>query len=148
MKSKEEIWQDWADKALTLSDTAYGAMEEYAAQFKQPNGKIDPKDCGVPNINFSIRSEGDCREPAWKKERLTQGFDETETWCLYKTIAMFILPRLIYYSTVCDRKGSKKKLDKMIFAFQKIVDGDIEGFEVEIKKGLKTFRKYYLALGF
>lgn len=146
MKSKEETWQDWADKALTLSKTGYGAMEEYANQFKQPNGKVDPKDCGVPNINFSTGKESDLRQPQWKKQRLTQGFDETETWCLHKTIAQFIVPRLISFRNNYPGVVKAKHIDKMLYAFESIIRGDIHGNEDKIRKGLKSFRKYYLDL--
>ena len=54
----------------------------------------DPKNLGIPNINFSIYTDNDKREEKFLKQRLEIGFDESETWSLYTTISNFILPRL------------------------------------------------------
>ena len=53
---------------------------------------IDPR--GIKNVNFSLGEETDKREPEWKAQRLTRGFDDTEMWSLDCTIAEFIAPRL------------------------------------------------------
>lgn len=55
------------------------------------NGK-DPY--GIKNVNFSRIDIDDDRWEKYKKQRLENGFDDSELWCLDSTIAKFILPRL------------------------------------------------------
>ena len=50
------------------------------------------------NINFSVADEVyekdlETRE-MYKQQRFEQGFDDTETWHMDRTIALFIIPRL------------------------------------------------------
>ncbi len=50
------------------------------------------------NINFSVADEVYEKDLAtremYKKQRFEQGFDDTETWHMDRTIALFIIPRL------------------------------------------------------
>ena len=129
--------------------------------------RIDPKNTGVPNINFSIGDETDKREKRWKKERLTDGFDETELWNFNSTIAEFIYPRLKSFITF--NQGSpvsltyeewNKILNKMLFSFSYYMgDDDTEfmkenvrniddrkqmtEFNQKIKEGLTLFAEYF-----
>ena len=62
------------------------------------NKKIKNKTC------FSVAEECYKNDPAklehYKKQREEQGFDDTETWHLDKTVALFLLPRLKRYIQV------------------------------------------------
>ena len=53
---------------------------------------------GYKNLNFSIAHEVYKREPEtlemYKQQRFEQGFDDTETWHLDCTFALFMIPRL------------------------------------------------------
>ena len=50
------------------------------------------------NINFSVADEVYEKDLAtremYKQQRFDQGFDDTETWHMDRTIALFIIPRL------------------------------------------------------
>lgn len=110
--------------------------------------------------------------------RIRNGWDSSDTWSLDYTVAKFIIPRLKYFKKVNNgisnkiykkyqdpnRKVSEnmelaskewnEKLDKMISAFQRIVDEDEDfhdwkdkkywGKQEKIKKdGLKVFAEYF-----
>lgn len=110
--------------------------------------------------------------------RIRNGWDSSDTWSLDYTIAKFIVPRLKYFKKVNNgisnkiykkyrdpnRKVSEnmklaskewnKKLDKMILAFQRIIDEDEDCHVWEDKKywnkqekikedGLKLFAEYF-----
>jgi len=53
---------------------------------------------GLENINFSIADEVYSKEPdtieMYKQQRFENGFDDTETWHLDCTFALFMIPRL------------------------------------------------------
>lgn len=55
----------------------------------------------MKNINFSVAEEVYEREPktieTYKLQRQENGFDDTETWHLDRTIALFLIPRLKRY---------------------------------------------------
>jgi hypothetical protein len=91
-------------------------------------------------------SPDDSRQTEWAEQRATRGFDNTELWNLDITIAKFILPRLIAYkevSTHTDDKG----IDKMIVAFEAIVNGDcFNSMPEEVEEGLKVFHENYFRL--
>lgn len=120
--------------------------------------KIDPKECNVPNINFSIYNEGDTREEAFRKERLKQGFDQSETWSLDCTIAAFIIPRLKEYKKIVLNFFAYPKdddfyinIDKMIKAFELIIRNDgnriwNEKEQQQVEEGLKLFSENLLSL--
>ena len=50
------------------------------------------------NINFSVADEVYSKDLAtrekYKQQRFEQGFDDTETWHMDRTIALFVIPRL------------------------------------------------------
>ncbi len=52
----------------------------------------------LKNINFSVADEVYSQDLAtremYKQQRFEQGFDDTETWHMDRTIALFIIPRL------------------------------------------------------
>lgn len=57
----------------------------------------DVKYIGVPNVCFSLTSKDDARNSSFVQQRIKRGFDDSETWSLYQTIASFIIPRLQRY---------------------------------------------------
>ncbi len=53
---------------------------------------------GLKNINFSVADEVYIKDLAtremYKQQRFENGFDDTETWHIDRTLALFIIPRL------------------------------------------------------
>ena len=49
---------------------------------------IDP--IVIPNVCFTLEPN----DPEFTKQRIENGFDESETWNLERTVVMFITPRL------------------------------------------------------
>ena len=96
--------------------------------------KIDPKYIGVPNICFSLTKKDDDREEKFSKQRIEQGFDNSETWSLRDTIANFIVPRMILYKEILESTGARSGYDG-----EKDIDGNIIN-EIEIlEKIIKSF---------
>ena len=52
----------------------------------------------INNINFSVADEiyekDNTEKEKYKQQRFENGFDDTETWHMDRTIALFIIPRL------------------------------------------------------
>lgn len=107
---------------------------------------------GIPNVNFSIidmytDSDKDIKRLAeFKQQRIERGFDDTECWNLDSTVAKFILPRLIVFKENCNGYPGTDDvpnfetwieiLDKMIFAFDHIVNEDKYDDERSKKHGI------------
>ncbi len=87
---------------------------------------------GRENVNFSLvePEEQDERAKKFKEQRMTRGFDDSETWNLDITIAKFLVPRLKAFKE-CNN-GFPARLTKK--KWNKIIDEMIEGFELYIKK--------------
>lgn len=87
--------------------------------------------------------KNDKRQERWAKERLEQGFDETELWNLDVALAHIILPRLKAYKTNVSTKIDIKRLDKVIKAFELVANCKGVLFSEKelktIKKGLTIF---------
>ncbi len=52
---------------------------------------------GLKNINFSVAEEcynDSATREMYKQQRFENGFDDTETWHIDRTMALFIIPRL------------------------------------------------------
>ena len=85
------------------------------------------------NICFSCANEvsDEKRQKKYKEQRMTRGFDDTETWNLDITFCLFIVPRLKVFKELNDgypaRFSSKEEWDK-------ILDDMIEGFELNSNK--------------
>ena len=121
---------------------------------------LEPKDAyGIKNVNFSLIDRDDSRWEEFKKERLENGFDESETWALDNTIARFILPRLkcfynngeLFSYPYGMKSGDWSAIvSKMIKAFDLIVNVDAaKRTEEEVKaveEGLDLFREYFFDL--
>lgn len=100
--------------------------------------------------------KGDHRYIRFLWDQFISGVSEIDTWSLDVPIAEYILPRLkLFKSAKHSYPGCLEKeeewdiiLDKMIFAFQKVIecDGGPSEFEDEIDEGLKLFGEYYRGL--
>lgn len=99
----------------------------------------------------------DTRKKFYKRQRRKYGFDDTELWSFYTTIAKFILPRLKRFKKTnagfplqfSSRKEWNKILRKMIVAFEIIVKDDCSEFsenEKKVKEGLALFSEHFLGL--
>jgi len=123
---------------------------------KKMKKKADPKEIGIPNINFSIdlTNEKDERNELFKQQRLERGFDDSELWNLDMTFVEFMLPRIKRFREVhCGYPG--RLTDKK---WNKILDEIIKGFELykefaydvslspeqgkQINKAFKLFSQY------
>jgi hypothetical protein len=131
--------------------------------------KIDPRELVChKNICFSYDiKKNDKRQDKYKKQRISRGFDDSETWSLDETIASFILPRIKRYKDI--NNIAYPATDGMTFEkWNEILDQIIETFEFikngsgdkwgknqqEIKKqmdkvnnGLHLFAEWFNSLG-
>lgn len=119
--------------------------------------KVDPKKLGIPNICFSIsdKSDRDYRN-IFEEQRITRGFDDSETWSLTDTIAKFIIPRLERYEEIAKEKLNREDalVDdiNLFLEAMKLVARD-DGSQIWTKKeekivmkGLKKFPKIFMTL--
>ena len=84
------------------------------------------------NINFSVADEVYEKDLAtremYKQQRFEQGFDDTETWHMDRTIALFIIPRL----------------KKFIELNNGIPTGEtVESYDEKLKFIISAFENYY-----
>ena len=109
--------------------------------------------------NFSIAEEVYKDEPEklerYKKQRDENGFDDTETWHLDKTVALFLLPRLKRYIQVNNgfpgdmtEEFFNEKLNYIVKAFEEYyLDENVEvSLELE-KERLSNAKKAVAILG-
>jgi hypothetical protein len=110
------------------------------------------------NVKYSFSIHKIKRFFRLKFQRLTRGWDDSETWNLDYHLAKLISPRLKRFKelTICHPHEITSEqwdeiLDKMIFAFDQIIEDDYskmsdpDCFE-KIKEGLSLFHKYYFDL--
>lgn len=115
--------------------------------------------------NFLI-DEKDKRYKKFQKFKEEHGFSPDECWSFYISICIFILPRLKHFRekikeikvhpTTFDNVNEwLKVLDKMIYAFQWILDEDKIPYDNKkksdkiykgIEEGLKLFSEYFQCL--
>lgn len=122
---------------------------------------LDFDPAGQKNINFScstVLNKDDEHYEKYKKQRMENGFDDSETYSLDVVISQFILPRLRRFRELVNgyptELGSilewKVILDKMIVAFEL----DTNRFECNFteteqklyEEGFELFHKYYHSL--
>lgn len=123
-------------------------------------GMKDPKIMGTPNICFSV-TDSTTDNLVRKFQRITRGFDDSELWNLYITIAKFISPRLKEFirqtnktkcvpCTFVSYESWRTVLEKIDEAFEKVanIDEDEWGEEEwnEIEQGIKFFSQYFFNL--
>ena len=113
---------------------------------------------GIPNVNFSIidmytDSDKDIKKLAeFKQQRIERGFDDTECWNLESTIAGFVLPRLKHFKEhnngypgndeIPTFEKWNEVLDKMIYAFNHIVNEDKYDDEKQNRHGVDFLEMY------
>ena len=125
-------------------------------RIKKSLEKKDVKYMGIPNICFSLTDPKDSREAEYRKMRVEQGFDPSETWSLFSTISGFIEPRLRYFA---EQHGGhppyfspeewEEILLKMADAFKYINEREScvdDRNKALIDEGLDLFRKYFFRL--
>ena len=117
------------------------------------------------NVCFSLAEECYKDDPKklehYKKQRDEQGFDDTETWHLDKTIALFLLPRLKRFIQVNNgvpsgetEESFNEKLNFIIKSFEEyyLNDNDVSSLELEkerlinAKKGLEYLTNLWFGL--
>lgn len=114
--------------------------------------KVDVKYIEIPNICFSLVDKDDSREERFKKQRVSRGFDDSETWSLTDTVANFIIPRLeVYRELANDDNNLEKKIDIFLQAMKLISrDQGVWIFnkkeEEIVNKGLKMFPEIFMKL--
>ena len=95
--------------------------------------------------NFSIAEEVYPNDPAtlnkYKKQREEQGFDDTETWHLDKTLALFLIPRLERFIQVNNgfptgetEESYDEKLNFIINSFKEYYYNEDQEVSLEIEK--------------
>jgi hypothetical protein len=95
--------------------------------------------------NFSIAEEVYKDVPErlehFKKQREENGFDDTETWHLDKTLALFLIPRLERFIQVNNgfpngetEESFNEKLNFILKSFQQYYYGENEEVSLELEK--------------
>ena len=95
--------------------------------------------------NFSIAEDVYANDPnklqKYKEQIISQGFDDTETWHLDKTLALFLLPRLKRYIKVNNGFPSgeteasyNEKLIFIVKSFEEYYKDDTDKQSLEIEK--------------
>lgn len=95
--------------------------------------------------NFSIAEEVYPDEPEklekYKKQREERGFDDTETWHLDKTLALFLIPRLKIFIQVNNgfpggetEESFNEKLNFILNSFQEYYYNENEQSSLELEK--------------
>ena len=111
--------------------------------------------CNVPNICFSLMRTSDNRWCKYKGQRLSRGFDDSETWNLDTTIAKFIIPRLerfieIYEDFVIDHNGFVPKMKNALECFKMYEDENTNFWDKEtsekFQRGMHDFADVFQAL--
>lgn len=108
------------------------------------------------NYGYSSIIPDDDRQEKWKKQREERGFDDTEFWSLFTTIARFIHPRLktwidyepVSYPPEITYEEWMHILKVMERSFRMIADDNFFAAKdyKEVKEGLDLFHEYYLHL--
>jgi hypothetical protein len=95
--------------------------------------------------NFSIAEEVYPDEPEklekYKKQRDERGFDDTETWHLDKTLALFLIPRLERFIQVNNgypggetEESFNEKLNFILKSFKEYYNGENNEVSLELEK--------------
>ena len=119
------------------------------------NNGLDP--IGIPNCNNScLDSLGTSYDSLhsqvhniekladYKKQRIERGFDDTELWCLDRTIAKYALPRLVEFKKVVNGYPPECEnfmdwvsiIDKMIYSLDHVANHEKYDDELDEKFGV------------
>ena len=117
---------------------------------------MDPKELKIPNICFSFDDGKREESKKYKKQRIERGFDDTETYSLFLTIAKFTLPRLKRFKEVTDSHPTDMTFEEWMIILDKIIESleiisKDDPFlkhekEAKIKEGIDLFGKYFTYL--
>ena len=117
---------------------------------------MDPKELKIPNICFSFDDGKSKESKKYKKQRIERGFDDTETYSLFFTIAKFTLPRLKRFKEVTSSHPTDMTFEEWMIILDKITESleiiskDDFSFshekEAKIKEGIDLFGKYFTYL--
>lgn len=140
-------------KARNKARNRYAVLKNEVIKSNKGNDPL-----GIPNVNFSILdwytdSEKDVNRLAkFKQQRIERGFDDTECWNLDTTIAQFVLPRLKHFKENTNGYPGNDEiptfekwneiLDKMIYAFDHIVNEDKYDEEKQKRHGVDFLEMY------
>ena len=121
-------------------------MSQNKSKSTQKKSKDSSKSSTTTEINnFSIAEEVYSDEPEklekYKKQREERGFDDTETWHLDKTIALFSIPRLKRYLQVNNgfpngetEQSFNEKLNFIVKSFEEYYQDENIEVSLEIEK--------------
>jgi hypothetical protein len=104
---------------------------------------------GLSNICFSVANEIYEKDPAkieqYRQQRFERGFDDTETWHMDRTMALFIIPRLKRFIEVNNgipndetEESYDEKISFIISAFENyyVSDKYFNSVDIEERKKL------------
>jgi hypothetical protein len=121
-------------------------MSQNKSKLTQKKSKDSSKSSTTSEINnFSIAEEVYPDEPEklekYKKQRDERGFDDTETWHLDKTLALFLIPRLERFIQVNNgypggetEKTFNEKLNFILKSFKEYYNGENDEVSLELEK--------------
>jgi hypothetical protein len=135
-------------------------MSQNKSKSTQKKSKDSSKSSTITEINnFSIAEEVYSDEPEklekYKKQREERGFDDTETWHLDKTVALFLLPRLKRYIQVNNgfpggltEELYNEKLNYIVKSFEEYYQDENVEVSLELEKErLSNAKKAVAILG-
>ncbi len=121
-------------------------MSQNKSKLTQKKSKDSSKSSTITEINnFSIAEEVYSDEPEklekYKKQRDERGFDDTETWHLDKTVALFLIPRLKRYIEVNNgfpngetEQSFNEKLNFIVKSFEEYYQDENIEVSLELEK--------------
>ena len=121
-------------------------MSQNKSKLTQKKSKDSSKSFTNSEINnFSIAEEVYKDVPErldhFKKQREENGFDDTETWHLDKTLALFLIPRLERFIQVNNgypggetEESFNKKLNFILKSFKEYYNGENDEVSLELEK--------------
>jgi hypothetical protein len=135
-------------------------MSQKESKLIQKKSKGSLKSSTISEVNnFSIAEEVYKDEPEklqrYKNQRDERGFDDTETWHLDKTVALFLLPRLKRYTQVNNgfpsgmtEESFNEKLNYIIKSFEEYYQDENTEVSLELEKErLSNAKKAVAILG-
>jgi hypothetical protein len=135
-------------------------MSQKESKLIQKKSKGSLKSSTISEVNnFSIAEEVYKDEPEklqrYKNQRDERGFDDTETWHLDKTVALFLLPRLKRYIQVNNgfpsgmtEESFNEKLNYIIKSFEEYYQDENTEVSLELEKErLSNAKKAVAILG-
>ena len=135
-------------------------MSQNKSKSTQKKSKDSSKLSIISEINnFSIAEEVYERDPEalekYRQQREKQGFDDTETWHLDRTLALFLIPRLERFIQVNNgfptsetEESYDEKLNFILNSFKEYYFNENEEVSLEIEKErLSNAKKAAIILG-